>query len=142
MGALGHLVARDPLSPSEGERSILPGGDRGGGCGLSSGHRVRFVTGSVMFPPPPPHVSPAVSMRSDLARAYLEGPGGARVEPRDGSALLAFLQPGQAADVTLAFPAPPNVRDAPASRAMAASVPVRSRSAARAASSMRGLAGR
>jgi hypothetical protein len=52
------------------------------------------------------------AMRSDLARAYLEVPGGARVEPRDGSALLAFLQPGQAADVTLAFPAPPNVRDA------------------------------
>jgi hypothetical protein len=52
------------------------------------------------------------AMRSSLARAYLEVAGGGRLSPRDGSGLLAILQPGQAADVTLAFAAPPNVRDA------------------------------
>jgi hypothetical protein len=51
------------------------------------------------------------AMRADLAHAYLELPGGRRVAPRDGRSLLAFLQPGQVADVTLTFPAPAGVRD-------------------------------
>src|ERR1700730_2860251 len=46
---------------------------------------------------------------SSVSRPYTWS--GRWVEPRDGSALLAFLQPAQAADVTLAFPPPPNVRD-------------------------------
>ena len=43
------------------------------------------------------------AMRSNLARAYLELPGGGRVTPRDGSGMQTFLQPGQHADVPLTF---------------------------------------
>jgi hypothetical protein len=49
------------------------------------------------------------AMRSDLARAYLEVPGGGRVAPADGRGLQALLQPGQRATVRLTFPAPPSL---------------------------------
>jgi hypothetical protein len=48
------------------------------------------------------------AMRSDLARAYLEIPGGGRVAPADGSPLMAFLQAGESRDVELSFAAPPD----------------------------------
>lgn len=44
------------------------------------------------------------AMRSNLARAYLELPGGGQVGPADGSGLRTMLQPGQRADVALVFP--------------------------------------
>jgi hypothetical protein len=43
------------------------------------------------------------AMRANLARAYLELPGGGEVAPRDGSAMQTFLQPGERADVQLTF---------------------------------------
>jgi hypothetical protein len=50
------------------------------------------------------------TMRSTLARAYLEVPGGAQVAPRDGSGLHTLLQPGERADVELTFVVPPGRR--------------------------------
>jgi len=47
------------------------------------------------------------AMRSNLARAYVELPGGGEVAPRDGSAMQTFLQPGERADVQLTFVLPP-----------------------------------
>jgi hypothetical protein len=52
------------------------------------------------------------AMRANLARAYLELPGGGRVAPRDGSGLLTLLQPGERTDVRLAFTWPGDVRGA------------------------------
>ena len=52
------------------------------------------------------------AMRSNLARAYLEVAGGARVAPRDGSAMQTFLQPGERSDVRLTFVVPPDRRPA------------------------------
>jgi len=51
------------------------------------------------------------AMRSSLGRAYLEVPGRGPLAPVDGSGLRAFLQPGQHADVQLAFAAPAGARD-------------------------------
>ena len=48
-------------------------------------------------------------MRSDLARAYLEIPGGAEVAPRDGSGMQTLLPAGQKVDVQLAFPSARNM---------------------------------
>jgi hypothetical protein len=42
-------------------------------------------------------------MRSNLARAYLELPGGGQVGPRDDSAMQTLLQPGERTDVRLTF---------------------------------------
>jgi hypothetical protein len=42
-------------------------------------------------------------MRSNLARAYLELPGGGQVGPLDGRAMRTLLQPGERADVQLTF---------------------------------------
>jgi hypothetical protein len=50
------------------------------------------------------------AMRSDLARAYLELPGGGQVAPRDGSAMQTLLQPGERADVQLTFVLSPGQR--------------------------------
>ncbi|HYW28139.1 MAG TPA: hypothetical protein VE953_28460 [Terriglobales bacterium] len=50
------------------------------------------------------------AMRANLARAYVELPGGGRVAPRDGSALQALLQPGERADVSLTFLVPSGQR--------------------------------
>lgn len=50
------------------------------------------------------------AMRSNLARAYLELPGGSQVAPRDGSGLHTFLQPGQRTDVPLTFAVPSGQR--------------------------------
>ena len=44
-------------------------------------------------------------MRSDLARAYLEIPGGREVAPTDSSGMQTMLPPGQRVDVRLTFPA-------------------------------------
>jgi hypothetical protein len=52
------------------------------------------------------------AMRSNLARAYLELPGGGQVAPRDGSGLQTLLQPGERADVQLTFVVPPGGRPA------------------------------
>ncbi|MDQ6772041.1 MAG: hypothetical protein M3024_03485 [Candidatus Dormibacteraeota bacterium] len=46
------------------------------------------------------------SMRSDLARAYLDVPHRGQVAPLDGSALQTVLQPAERVDVRLAFLAP------------------------------------
>jgi hypothetical protein len=46
------------------------------------------------------------AMRSNLARAYLELPGGGEIGPRDGSGLQTRLQPGERADVWLTFVVP------------------------------------
>lgn len=43
------------------------------------------------------------AMRSDLARAYVEIPGGGLVAPRDRHALQTFLGPGQPKDIELDF---------------------------------------
>jgi hypothetical protein len=52
------------------------------------------------------------AMRANLARAYLELPGGGEVSPQDGCAMQTFLQPGERADVRLTFVLPPGRRPA------------------------------
>jgi hypothetical protein len=52
------------------------------------------------------------AMRANLARAYLELPGGGQVAPQDDSAMQTFLQPGERADVQLTFTPPPGSRPA------------------------------
>jgi hypothetical protein len=44
------------------------------------------------------------AMRSNLARAYLELPGGGQVAAEDGSGLQVLVEPGGRADVPLVFP--------------------------------------
>lgn len=52
------------------------------------------------------------TMRADLARAYVEAPGGREIPPEDGSGLQTQLDPGQRADVTLTFVVPSGARGA------------------------------
>jgi len=49
-------------------------------------------------------------MRANLARAYVEVPGGGQVAPLDASGLRTLLQPGEHTDVPLTFRVPSPVR--------------------------------
>jgi hypothetical protein len=50
------------------------------------------------------------AMRSNLARAYLEVPGGGEIAPEDGRALHQLLRPGERVEVPLVFRAPGAMR--------------------------------
>ncbi|MGI8564804.1 MAG: hypothetical protein ACR2MZ_14860 [Candidatus Dormibacter sp.] len=77
-------------------------------CATMVGARQDVATGRLLVGVRLENRGRGKAMRADLARAYVEGPGGGSVAPQDAHELQVFLRPGEHADVELVFDAAPD----------------------------------
>jgi hypothetical protein len=75
-------------------------------CAAMVGARQDAAVGTVLVDVQLQNRGRGRAMKADLARAYLEVPGGVQVMPADGHRMQTMLQPGERVDVQLTFAAP------------------------------------